>query len=342
MPASRSGQRTTIADIAREAGVSKGAVSFALNGRPGVSEATRERILRIARDLGWRPNSAARALTGGTVGAIGLVIDRPPAALGTEAFFNQLIAGLQLGLGDSHSALMVRVVSAEEEELETYSSWWSSRRVDGVVVIDPHADDPRLKLLAELELPAVVVGSHAPRPEVSAVWMDNDGVATMLFDYVAALGHRRLAYVCGDPELDHVAARRAQLRRTAEGRGLQALVEDGDFSAASAAARTRSLLSLGERPSAIVYDNDVMAVAGLNVAHEMGVAVPGDLSLASFDDSHVARLVRPPITAVSRDTTALGAQAARLLLAAVAGGPAREEPGPRATLEVRASTAPPC
>lgn len=337
----RTGRRITIADIAREAGVSKGAVSFALNGRPGVSETTREKVLRIAGQLGWTPNSAAKVLSGGPVGAIGLVIDRPPAALGTEAFFNELLAGLQVGLGEAHSSLMVRMVSGEDEELQTYSSWWSSRRVDGVVVIDPHADDRRLTLLVELGLPTVIVGSQTEMPGVSAVWMDNDGVAATLFGYIAALGHRRIAYICGDESFDHVRARVRGLKECAEGRSLASEVMVDDFSAATAAVRTRHLLSRAHPPTSIVYDNDVMAVAGLNVAHEMGIDVPQQLSIASFDDSHTARLVRPAITAVSRDTTALGAQAARLLLAAAAGEESREEAGPAAELRVRASTAPP-
>jgi DNA-binding LacI/PurR family transcriptional regulator len=99
-------KRPTIADIARRAGVTKAAVSFALNGQPGVSAATRERILAIAEEIGFQPNSAARALSDGRAGAFGLIIDRPPNMLGIEPWFMQLMAGIQAELSGDHAALL--------------------------------------------------------------------------------------------------------------------------------------------------------------------------------------------------------------------------------------------
>ena len=99
-------KRPTIADIAQRAGVTKAAVSFALNGQPGVSAATRERILAIAEEIGFQPNSAARALTAGRAGAFGLVIDRPARTLGIEPFFMQLISGIQADLAEHHVTLL--------------------------------------------------------------------------------------------------------------------------------------------------------------------------------------------------------------------------------------------
>src|SRR5690625_1171294 len=101
-------RRPTIVDIARSAGVSKGAVSCALNGRPGVSDTTRSRILQIAGQLGWAPSSAARALSDGRAGAIGLIIDRPALVLGTETFFMRFLAGIQEELADGGTALMLQ------------------------------------------------------------------------------------------------------------------------------------------------------------------------------------------------------------------------------------------
>src|SRR5581483_8614933 len=99
-------KRPTIADIARHAGVTKAAVSFALNGQPGVSAATRERILAIAKEIGFQPITAARALSDGRAGAFGLIIDRPARTLGVEAFFMQLISGIQTELTQSHITLL--------------------------------------------------------------------------------------------------------------------------------------------------------------------------------------------------------------------------------------------
>ncbi len=339
MPAPK---RVTITDIARIAGVSPGAVSFALNGKPGVSDETRERILRVAQEQQWRPSQAARALVGARAGAVGLALNRPARSLGTEAFFADLIAGIQAGLSDSRVGLQLRLVSSFEDELETHRQWHAAHQVDGVILLDPRVDDPREIALAERSMPTVLVGSHpSSEGRAPAVWLDDTATAHTLFDYLAALGHRRIAFVSGTAAFDHTRLR-ADVLRGLEAHGVATETVPTDFSPAVAAAVTRRLLSARERPTAIVYDNDVMAVAGLRVAQEMGVDVPDDLSIASFDDSVIAELVRPSLTAMTRDTFDLGERAARLLLEQI-DSPERlpSRAGTDPVLTVRESTARP-
>lgn len=334
-------RRTTIADIAARAGVSISAVSFALNDRPGVSDETRRRVREIARELDWQPHTAARALGGAKAGSIGFVLNRPARTLGTESFFGDLISGIQLGLAGTHVGMNLLVARDAEEELETYRDWWRGHRVDGVIVIDPRRDDARLALLADLGMPTVVVGSH-PSPEGAAptVWIDDSDATDTVLRYLHALGHRRIAHVAGRLEFEHTAMRMDRLRAFAADEGLDDAVSvPTDYSAEAGASATRTLLSRSVRPTAIVYDNDVLAVAGLGVASEMGVAVPGDVSIVSFDDSAMIRLVRPAITSLTRDTVELGQRAATLLRAQIdASAPLPSRPGPSLTLSVREST----
>jgi DNA-binding LacI/PurR family transcriptional regulator len=117
-------KRPTIADIAEAAGVSKGAVSYALNGKPGVSDRTRARILEIAGRMGWHPSSAARALSEGRTGAVGLVVGRPAWVLGVEPFFMQLISGVEAGLAASGTALLLQVTQDARAEEAAYRRWW--------------------------------------------------------------------------------------------------------------------------------------------------------------------------------------------------------------------------
>jgi len=161
-------RRPTIVDIAKAAGVSKGAVSYALNGRPGVSDATRRRILDIAEQLGWAPSSAARSLSDGRAWAIGMVVDRPAKTLAAEPFFMQLIGGIQLELDGSPFSLLMRSAEDRDVETATYQRWHAERRVDGVLLVDLRRDDPRLPFVKELGLPAVVVGGpeHTRGPAV--------------------------------------------------------------------------------------------------------------------------------------------------------------------------------
>src|SRR3954467_15128236 len=117
---SQQGRRTTIKDIAERAGVSKGAVSYALNGRPGVSDDTRDRILAIARELGWYPNRAARALSPAPPRAVGLVLARPPRTLALEPFFMEFIAGVERELSSRSIALTLQLVHDVEQEMAVH------------------------------------------------------------------------------------------------------------------------------------------------------------------------------------------------------------------------------
>ncbi|MFJ8165132.1 LacI family DNA-binding transcriptional regulator [Streptomyces sp. NPDC096136] len=372
-------RRPTIKDIARRAGVSESAVSFALNGKPGVSEGTRARIRRVAEELGWRPNSAARALSGARSGAVGLVLARPAHTLGAESFFLRLVSGIQEVLSAAGTALLFQVVEDVEAECAVYRRWWAERRVDGVLVVDPRTRDPRPPLLSRLGLPAVVIGggagtppdpwhpedpapadaredARAPGPAagtgagedaaagLAAVRADDARAMTEVLDHLHGLGHRRIVHIAGLPGLAHTARRVAALRAEARRLGLppgQVRSVPTDYSDAEGAAATRRVLAEPEPPTALVYDNDVMAVAGSAVAAGLGIPVPGRLSIVAWDDSALCRVTHPPLTALVRDTAGFGRLAAEELLSVLAGAPPRVRESELPRLEPRGSTAPP-
>ncbi|MCX5193955.1 LacI family transcriptional regulator [Streptomyces sp. NBC_00249] len=338
-------RRPTIKDIARRAGVSESAVSFALNGRPGVSDDTRARIRRVAEELGWQPNSAARALSGERSGAVGLVLARPAHTLGVESFFLQLVSGIQEVLSADRTALLFQVVEDIDAECAVYRRWWAERRVDGVLVVDARTSDPRPELLARLGLPAVMIGGHAaPAGAVSSVRADDARAMAEVLAYLHGLGHRRITHIAGLPGFAHTARRVASLRAEAGRLGLpagQVRSVPTDYSDAEGAAATRRVLAEPEPPTALVYDNDVMAVAGSAVAAELGIPVPGRLSVVAWDDSALCRVTHPRLTALVRDTAGFGRLAAEELLAVIAGAPPRDRESEQPRLEPRESTAPP-
>lgn len=347
-------RRPTIKDIAQQAGVSESAVSFALNGRPGVSEATRRRVRRVAEQLGWQPSTAARALSGEGSATVGLVLARPASTLGVESFFLQLVSGVQEALSGRSFGLLFQVVEDLDAECAVYRRWWAERRVDGVLVVDPREDDPRPALLDELGLPAVVIGAMTADPAtepaagpggapgVSNLWADDTGAMASIVDHLHDLGHRHVVHIAGLPEFAHTRRRIHSLRAEAERCGLPEVRSvTTDYSDTAGAAATRRVLAEDPRPTAIVYDNDVMAVAGLAAAAERGLAVPRDLSVVAWDDSVLCRSTHPALTALTRDTAAFGRHAAEQLLTLLGGGePARvQDEVPH--LVARASTAPP-
>jgi DNA-binding LacI/PurR family transcriptional regulator len=332
-------RRPTIADIARQAGVTKAAVSFALNNQPGVSQSTRERILEIAREIGWQPNSAARALSDGRAGAVGLVIDRPAGFLGTEPFFMQLIAGIQGELAAEHTSLLFTVAQDLSAQIELYRAWWAQRRVDGVFLVDLRVDDPRIPVLKELALPAVVVGSPLGAGGLSAVWTDDAAGARTAVRHLVRLGHRHIAHVTGMADLWHTRVRTEAVREEAAAAGIEAYSVPADYTAEGGAQATALLLAQSRPPTAILYDNDLMAVSGLGAAQRSGVAVPEELSIVAWDDTALCRLVHPALTALTHDVAAYGAHAARRLLDVAAGGAPGDLAESPLALTVRASTA---
>ncbi len=340
VPAQR--RRPTIKDIARRAGVSESAVSFALNGRPGVSETTRARVRRVAEQVGWRPSTAARALSGEGAATIGLVLARPARMLGVESFFLQLISGVQQVLAQRRLGLLFQVVEDVTAECAMYRHWWAEHRVDGVLLVDPRSADPRPEVLESLGLPAVAIGGTEARPRLSAVSADDAGAMTSLVSHLYELGHRDIVHVAGLAGLAHTERRIASLRDEAGRLGLpHARSLTTDYSDAEGAAMTRRLLDEDAPPTAVIYDNDVMAAAGVAAAAERGLSVPGDVSIVSWEDSVLCRMVHPWLTALARDPVAFGRRAAQELTRLLDGSPSRTVRVPLPELLVRESTAAP-
>jgi DNA-binding LacI/PurR family transcriptional regulator len=315
-------KRPTIADIARRAGVSKGAVSFALNDQPGVSAETRQRVLAIAQEIGWTPNGVARALSGAPSHTIGMALRRPARILGVEPFFMELISGVEAELSAREYALSLQVVGDIDTEIAVYRRWWSERRVDGLLLCDVQVNDPRIDALQELAAPTVVIGAAAGAGSLVSVWSNDGAGVAEAVEYLVTLGHQHIARIAGLPELLHTVVRTEAFTEVCAALDIPPVVTVfTDYTGEEGARATRRLLSSRHRPTAIVYDNDVMAIAGLAVAHEMDLSVPGDVSLIAWDDSVLCQLVHPPMTALSRDIPAYGARAVRQLLDLVAGRP---------------------
>jgi DNA-binding LacI/PurR family transcriptional regulator len=315
-------KRPTIADIARRAGVSKGAVSFALNDQPGVSAETRQRVLAIAQEIGWTPNGVARALSGAPSHTIGMALRRPARILGVEPFFMELISGVEAELSAREYALSLQVVGDIDAEIAVYRRWWSERRVDGLLLCDVQVNDPRIDALQELAAPTVVIGAAAGAGSLVSVWSNDGAGVAEVVEYLVTLGHQHIARIAGLPELLHTVVRTEAFTEVCAALDIPPVVTVfTDYTGEEGARATRRLLSSRHRPTAIVYDNDVMAIAGLAVAHEMDLSVPGDVSLIAWDDSVLCQLVHPPMTALSRDIPAYGARAVRQLLDLVAGRP---------------------
>ena len=334
-------RRPTIADVARLAGVSNGTVSFALNDRPGVGAVTKARILAACEELGWTPDARARALSTSRSSALGLVIARPPELLGSDPFFAPFIAGVESVLARRGHVLVLQVISGDGEE-RAYRRLAAEGRVDGVFLTDLRVQDPRPALLEEIGMPALAVGRQRGGPRLPSVLLDDLGGITAAVEHLVALGHRRIAYVGGPPDLVHGADRHRAWLEAVTAAGLVPgpdLV--GDFTAAGGAKATVEAMDADPPPTAIVYANDLMAIAGIHQVAAAGLQVPDDVSITGFDDVELAAHVSPPLTTVTTDAMAWGARAASHLLDLVDRRPAAARETATMHLVVRGSTAPP-
>jgi DNA-binding LacI/PurR family transcriptional regulator len=337
-------RRATIVDVAARAGVSKGLVSFVLNDRPGVAPATRRRILDAVDELGWRPNQKARALVNARAYAIGFVLARPAELLAADPFFPAFIAGVEAELSARQASLVLQVVPDLDAELVAYHQLSDDGRVDGVIVADLRVDDPRPRILHELGLPAITLGRPEGRRHCPAVVLEDVAGVVASVEHLIALGHERIAFVGGPETFLHSRNRRRAWRSALQRLSLRDdLYTPGDFGGTSGARATARLMRrrTTERPTAILYANDLMAVAGTAAIARSGRRVPDDVSIVGYDDIAVAAHMHPALTTVRQDATAWGRAAARAVFELVEDGSTDDVELEPARLVIRESTAAP-
>ncbi|MDT0300709.1 LacI family DNA-binding transcriptional regulator [Streptomonospora wellingtoniae] len=310
-------KRPTISDVARRAGVTKGAVSRALNSGTGVSTGTRERIRLAAVELGWSPSYAARALNGKPLGTIGLVVRRSPEILDFDAFFPSFLSGIESVLSGEEHATVIRFVPDAQTEAATYERLFGDRFVDGFLVTDLRVDDERPAMLHRLGAPAVVVGAPEGSSDLPTITNDAEEAIRGLVRRFADAGHRRIAHVQGDRHMLHALQRRRHWEQAMGEFGLEpGPVEHGGYTIVGGAQATERILARSgdERPTAVFYGSDLMAIGGYSVLGEAGLAIPADVAVAGFDDIPLASFASPPMTTVRSKHRALGSAGARILL----------------------------
>lgn len=287
--------RPTIKAVAAAAGVSTAAVSQAVNGTGRISEATRRRVLDAAAELGWSPSASASALRRARTRTIALVVRRPTDVLGADPHFSELITGLEGELAPRGYGLLLHLVADMAQESALYERLAAEGRIDGAVLTDARADDPRPRLLRSLGLPAVLLGAPDPASPVPGVGLgQQDAGVREAVAHLLELGHRRFAYIAGPSDLVHTGLRRAAFEDALAGAGLRPVaVRHTDFSERAAVAVTEELLGLADRPTALVFSNDSMAVCGVGTAQRGGLLVPGDVSVVGYDNLPLGRWLHP-------------------------------------------------
>ncbi len=320
-------------DVAALAGVSHQTVSRVINHSPGVTEATRETVEAAIRQLGYRPHAIARSFAEGRTRTLACLAPNltdftyASNMEGAESVLRR--HGYDLLFASYHDRPFESVI----EELI------ARRRVDGLIVISPYVDLPVSALPADF--PLVLMGGCPREDYCRLVYLDNRDGARQATEHLLALGHTRIAQVTGPLQEDCVSERHAGYREALAAAGSvcdPALTVEGDWSATSGYA---AMSALPADATAVVAQNDRMAVGLIRAARDRGLRVPEDLSVIGFDDMPLASYFDPPLTTMRQDTFAIGRTCAERLIALLGG--ADGECGPvrlLSELVVRASTAP--
>ncbi|WP_435971692.1 LacI family DNA-binding transcriptional regulator [Streptomyces sp. Qhu_M48] len=340
---SRNTKRVTITDVARHAGVSTAAVSKVMRNAYGVSPAMQERVRSSMAELGYRPHAAARGMRGRTY-TIGVLLDNV-----RNPFFADVLDGIRDELKDSEYTVLIGAAGFGAEEQARVTRSMVDRQMDGLILIAPAT--PRSEVLATAaETPTVVIGHHDSSDLHDSVIDADDLGAALVVDHLVQLGHQDIALVsaagnrAGRWQRPPETALTDGYLRAMEHHGLadRALVHRAAYSDDGGHAAGLILLSGDRRPTAVLTGADVAAMGVYRAADDLGLTVPGDVSLVGYNNTAVAALAPVRLTSVDQAGHTMGATAARMLIERVEG---RRDRAVRTTMTprliVRRSTAAP-
>ncbi|MDC3418590.1 LacI family DNA-binding transcriptional regulator [Aquibacillus salsiterrae] len=307
----------TIKDVAKQAGVAASTVSRVISNNPRISEATKKRVRKAMKDLGYHPNIHARSLANKSTQAIGVVLPSSDKAL-QNPFFPEVLRGISGIAHEQDYSIYISTGITEEEIYEGVKRMVHGNRVDGVVLLYSRVNDRLHDYLIENNFPFVVIGK--PYHQIDAIThIDNDNItaAKTITNYLIDLGHERIGFIGGDRDLVvtldrmqgyHLALEEANLPVKEEYHIHEEFLKSGGQEA------VHKLMSLTEPPTGVVIVDDLMAFGVITMLDEFGLKVPDDISIVSFNNIYLSQLTMPPLTTVDIHIYELGVQATKCLI----------------------------
>ncbi|WP_410674250.1 LacI family DNA-binding transcriptional regulator [Amycolatopsis sp. cmx-4-68] len=307
--------RVTIRDVAARAGVSVATVSKVINERYGVSAATLARVRAVIEELGYEASLVAQSLRNHRTNVIGILV------ADLEPFSTELLKGAADAIRGSGFELVVYSAGGRTGDPvgweKRYLSRLSGTLVDGAVLVTP-----AVSLEAVPGTPVVAVDPHTGPSHLPTIDSDNLRGAQLATEHLLNLGHRRIAFLAGRPDLESASLRKAGYLRALEAAGVPAdedLIRIGAYDPEVSAASAHALLTGPDRPTAVFAANDISAIATVGAARELGLSVPDDLSVVGFDNVPESALCSPPLTTVDQPIREMGHRAISMLIALING-----------------------
>jgi len=306
-------KRITLKDVAAHAGVSYQTVWRVINAKKEVKPETRVRIQAAVEELGYHPDAIARSMAVGRTCTLGCIAPNL-----TDYTFACLIEGAK-SEAQKHDYFLIAMSAERENEVGALCDDMLSRRVDGLMAINPHADE-RYRYFEKLISKSVAIvysGDHPRNKGVSSVQVDDESGGYQATRHLIELGHKQIAMVTGPRNEDCVQDRITGYQRALEEANLgtpSKIILTGDWSASSGYQAVKQLLESGISFSALFAQNDRMAVGAIQAARDHGLQVPNDMAVVGFDDMPLASYFDPPLTTIHQDIFEIGRQTASLLI----------------------------
>lgn len=308
----------TIKDVAKVANVAPSTVSRVIANSPRISEKTKERVREVMDQLGYHPNFIARSLASQSTRAIGLVMPSSTDVVFQNPFFPTVLSGLSEGAHSKQYALHMTTGKTEDEIFDGVVAMVQGGRVDGVILLYSKVEDRVIAYLRERDFPFVVIGKPFKDDEnISYVDNDNFKAGKEVTEHLIQLGHDKIGFIGGNLDLVVTVERLLGYEKALRNSGISLIDEyivNDEFLRESGQDAVKVLLSLEKPPTAMVVADDLMALGVLNKLDELGISVPDDISIVSFNNVLIAEMARPPLTSVDINIFDLGYQATKSLI----------------------------
>ncbi|WP_178019918.1 substrate-binding domain-containing protein [uncultured Paenibacillus sp.] len=310
----------TIKDVAKKAGVSPSTVSRVLSNHPRISAETSRKVKLIMDQLGYHPNIMAKSLVSKTTNSICIMLPKSAEELFSNFFFMELIRGIVTQASRLGYDVLISSGANEKEEVESVSRLLNGRRVDGVILLYSRQNDPVIDFLHAGGHPFVLIGRSEEYPDILTVDNDNIQASYDATKHLIALGHERIGFVSGPPELVVSKDRLKGYQDALKDSGLEYRPEwivEGEFLQDSGYRAMSFFMNLPDRPTALVMIDDVVAFGVLRGLHELKYKVPEDLCLVSFNNIPLSELSTPPLSSMDIGIYNLGYTASQVLIQSV-------------------------
>jgi LacI family transcriptional regulator len=312
----------TIRDVAKALNLSITTVSRALDGYDDVAEETRERVFRMAKEMGYVPNRVARQLRRQRSDTLGYILPAHTPRF-SDPFYSEFVAGLGDETAEQNFDLLISTAAPKEEsERVIYQKWVQGRRVDGFILNRMLLQDWRVQYLAENNVPFVTFERTLDPFEFNFIEVDGQAGFVELLAHLVEMGHRRIGYVGGPSYLTLQASRFAGYRTGLLNAGIEfvpELVAEGNMTRAGGYQTGKMLLDLPEPPTAIACVNDLTAIGVVRAAQERGLKVGHDLAVAGFDGIEEAEQMNPALTTLAQPIYDIARRLVRMLLQEISG-----------------------